>query len=697
MYKNSKIECLFIFVVVIFVFIHHFWGFGGHFGWDDMEYAKLSHQWASGNFHLSDSHFAYRFPVIFFSGIAYKIFGVNDFASALPAILISISIILLIYYILYNKDSRIIITAITLTILSPPFIFYSDKIMADIYVALGVLISFLAIYKYRFEKKNKHWVWSLIFIGGLFFAFITKEVVVLLIPVLLALFINDIIKKRFLKFWLWSFIAGIGIMTLYHLYIAYKTGNIFSRYLAIDANSYLNPCSYEYLPFINTIKRIGYVFWFELSKNTVIIPALFVIPFLFKKSNWNFNKSDSFWVNTSILLLLSANFMTKSYKSYSPMCLDIRHYLFVIPILSITASPFIVRFFYSIRKFWFINGSILLITLCLSYNYTIIYSLWIIVFYSFLFLVMLSSKLINKLSLRTYFWILFLLTWLIIPVTQMIHDHQNGFKNIPKYIENKFKTLNEKTIVLTDPVMKRVADYYMRWDSSQVRFINERSDSIPYRDEAVNYWVYHNGLTWWLSHLSEGGPMLTWYLVHPYIKTIDSNHNNILYRIEMPEKISRPVKTFTFLNDMEWDHLPAFGIKKQNFDSTRSYTGKYSYRLDAHGFSPSLLLPLSSICSYRSTKIEIQINAKIWSENNYMTNIVTAVHDSSDNQVFWLGKSIDKIIKPSPSWQSIDMKCSYEMKPEFLSQKLKIYLWNNDSSTVWIDNFYIKIVNIEHL
>lgn len=697
MYKNIKVEKLFLFISVIFLIIHHFVGFGGHFGWDDMEYAQLSHQWAAGNFHLTDNHFTYRFPIIFFSGIAYKIFGVNDFASALPAMLISIVILLLVYSILYHRDTRIIITALTITLLSPPFLFYTDKIMSDIYVALGVLISFFALYKYRFDKQNNSLLWALIFVGGVFFAFLTKEVVVLLIPFLLMLFISDIVKKRFLKFWLWAFFFGIGIMVLYHFYLAHKTGNPFSRYLAIEINSYLNPCSYEYLPFINTIKRIGYEFWFELSKNAIMITALFIIPFIFKKRNWNFNKPDSFWVNTSIILLLSANFMTKSYKAYSPMCIDIRHYLFLVPILGITASPFMVRFFYSIKKYWFISISVLVITIWLLFNYTKTGPIEIILFYSLLFLSMFVSKLLKKLNFRTYFWILFLLSWLIIPVFQIVHEHQNGFKNIPRYIEKNFKTLNQKTIILTDPVMKRIADYYMQWDSTKVRFINERDYAIPYRDEAVNYWVFHNGLTWWLADIPQGGPMLTWYLVHPYIKTIDSTAENILYQIEQPEKMNRPVKTYSYSNDMEWNYLPAFGLKNQNYDSTRSYEGRYSYRLDSQGYSPTLFVPLSSICTHRSTKIEIQIKAKIWSENNYKTNIVTSVDDSTGKQIFWLGKTIDKIIKPAPRWQNINMECSYKIKPEFLTQKLKIYLWNNDNSIVWIDNLQIKVIDIEHL
>jgi hypothetical protein len=50
--------------LLIFVVFYHFFGFQGHYGWDDMEYARLAKQWADGAFDLSTNHFTYRWTIV---------------------------------------------------------------------------------------------------------------------------------------------------------------------------------------------------------------------------------------------------------------------------------------------------------------------------------------------------------------------------------------------------------------------------------------------------------------------------------------------------------------------------------------------------------------------------------------------------------------------------------------------------------
>jgi len=697
MYKNRTVEFSVFFSLIIFLFVHHFWGFGGHFGWDDMEYAQLAHQWANGTFHISENHFSYRFPVILFTGIAYKWFGVNDFSSALPALIISILILLIVYKLLFHRDSRIIITAFVITALMPSFLFYSDKLMSDMYVALGVLVSFYAIFTSRFIDKRRVLLYALVFVVGLFFAFVTKEVVVLVAPAFIILFIYDIVKRQYKLFWIYSIVLGIGILILYHIFIAYKTGSFFSRYQAIEMNAYLNPCSYEFLPWINTLKRIGYELWFEFTLNSILLLTIFFIPTLLKKRYWTFSKPDSLWILITFILLLSANFMTKSYKGYSPMCIDIRHYLYLIPILAITVSPLIVRYFYSFRKSWLTAILIFLLIIWFSINYKLVNLKSIYFFYGGIFILLVLSKFVHTIRYKNIVWSVFLLLWLITPLTQMFYDYHNGYNQIKPFIEKHFKNAEQTAIVLTDPVMKRIADYMMQWDSSKVRFVNERSSIIPYRDEAQQYFVYHNGLTWWLTGIYKGGPMIMWNFKEPYIRRMDSIAGNELYSVVYAEKMNRPVSFFQYFNDLEWVYIPHFNSNPNFVDSTKHYSGKKSFRLEPQGFSPTLTLPVSSFSSHRTTKIEVQIKAHVWAENNKLTSLVMSIEDSSNKPIFWIGKPIKEIIKPCKCWQSVKLNASYEMKPETIRQILKLYLWNDDTTTIWVDDIAIRIENIEHL
>jgi hypothetical protein len=139
----------------------------------------------------------------------------------------------------------------------------------------------------------------------------------------------------------------------------------------------------------------------------------------------------------------------------------------------------------------------------------------------------------------------------------MFYDYHNGYNQIKPFIEKQFKNAEQTAIVLTDPVMN-VADYMMQWIVSKVRFVNERSPIIPYRDEAQQYFVYHNGLTWWLTGIYKGGPMIMWNFKEPYIKRMDSIAGNELYSVVYAEKMNRPVSFFQYFNDLEWVYIPHF-------------------------------------------------------------------------------------------------------------------------------------------
>ncbi len=698
-YKNKRLEKGILIFAFLFILFHHFLGFGGHYGWDDMEYAQLSHQWATGNFFLSDNHFSYRWPIIVLSGISYKLFGVSDFSSSLPAMLISMLILFLVYWVVRKHDSRIVITAILTTLLMPPFLFYSDKIMSDIYVALGIFLSLVCLYLYRFEYHRYTFWFAMLFSCSLFFAFLSKETVVLLLPVLLILFIVDICQKKYLKFWMWAIISGLMLLLIYHVFIAYKTGNMFSRYTAINTNSYLNPCSYEYLPFINTLRRIGYEFWVEATIGMFLVTAGFLLSSLSKIKRFGFSKPDVFWVTIGLLLLLSANFMTKSYNAYSPMCTDIRHYLFLVPILTVAFAPAVVRFFYAEKKSWAVPVFSTLLFIIILANIKLISLNAIVIFYVCLVVLLWLIKLVKKVNatVSTILWIIFLMLWFIVPVTQMALDRKNSFSYIKPYIEKHFKKTSETAIVLTDPVMKRIADYYMHWDTSQVRFINERDYHIPYRYEAKQYYVYQNGLTWWMSKQTKPDPMLMWYLTEPYIIPVDSFKNNYLYRMAQPEKIWRPVTTHSFYNDMEWTYLPCFSFNCTSRDSLTVHSGNYAYKVMPQGFSPTLAMPLSSFITDYSTKIETEISAWIYAPTNQMTNIVFSIEDTVGKNVLWLGKPIKDIIKPAQQWQKVKMNASYLPAPDNKNFLLKIYLWNNDTSAIWVDDMRMDITVIDHL
>ena len=71
---------------IIFLILHHLFGFLGHFGFDDVRgYAFYAYKWMhSTPFYLDDNFFSYRWGVIGPLYIFYLLFGIHDFSSALP-------------------------------------------------------------------------------------------------------------------------------------------------------------------------------------------------------------------------------------------------------------------------------------------------------------------------------------------------------------------------------------------------------------------------------------------------------------------------------------------------------------------------------------------------------------------------------------------------------------------------------------
>ncbi len=703
MYKNRIVEYIVLVLSIAFVWLYFFLGFEGYYGWDDMEYAQLSYQWAKGTFDLSQNHFSYRHPVILFTGISYKLFGVNDFSSALPAIILSSIILIMVFIVLYKTDTRVLITALVLTLLMPPFILYSHKLMSDLYVAVGIFGAFVAYYFYRFRLKKWSVLWGFLFAGSLFFAFLAKEVVVLIVPVLIALLIADMLSKQQFTFWASSFISGLLMFISYHLLIWEYTGSPLSRYEAIEANAYLNPCSYEHYDFIYTVKRIAYEFWNEALLSGLMIVAVFMLPYLFKRTRryW-FSKPESFWINIAFIALLSANFMTKSYQAYSPMCLDMRHYLYLVPLISIASAPTIVRYFFSVSRNWWIVALIVILTSIYSYQYftniktgnsVFVYTVWSVFLLVIIRIIRKNWKVFSSSTL----WILFLAAWLIFPTNQMIKLQQQPFhKHIPEFIEKHFANIHQPTLVLTDAIMKRIANYYMKWDSTYVRFIDERSPQIPYADETNDYLIYHNNLTWWFLDRKKPEPMLLWYFEEPNIQLIDSVGGNYLYKIVKPENIHRPVDTLVIYTDFE-NVNPVLSTDASQIDSLVRYSGKKSCRLVAHGFAATFTKPLKDFVTAKTSKLEIEFSTNILYKSAINTQFVVNVTDSAGNHDFWLGKPFKELITPSSSWQKVHSAISYQPKDNFSKLTLKTYFWNDDNMDVWIDNVLIKIIRIEHL
>jgi hypothetical protein len=120
------------------VFAFHEYAYTGHYGFDDLEYAEMAHDLLEGNTDW-DNHFAHRLAITGPTALAYALFGINDMASALPGLVYTCLIGLVIVLLLRRHHPLVLSFALSLALFPLWFIYYTDKLMPDTAVAFYTL------------------------------------------------------------------------------------------------------------------------------------------------------------------------------------------------------------------------------------------------------------------------------------------------------------------------------------------------------------------------------------------------------------------------------------------------------------------------------------------------------------------------------------------------------------------------------
>lgn len=454
-------------IFIILVIKDKVFNYQGHYAFDDMAYAELAFDFFSGDFTLLESHYAYRWALIFPLAIFYKIFGINDFSSCLPAVLSYLSICAIIYSIFKKDKNWIFIYAIILFSIQKWNYNYIDKIMPDIMVSLGFLASLFCIHKLYFGGIKNRFL-PLFFSASILFAFAAKETILLLFPVYAVLLIFDVYKKRNLGFWGLSLLSGMLLGLGYFGLIYFLTGNPLERFEQIANNSYENPCSYDLLPIENTISRISFELLFEWLKSGLLIWVILSLLIFFtklKQHYFSFKHPLQFWSFCLILSLLCSNFMSISFKAYVPLCPDPRHYIFLAPIVAICMA-FTVRYF--MRKRYTSDIFFLIISnTAFSLMLMIVYGEKVIPF-----LIILSTAIV---ALLRYAWKIhrnhsLILGAIILFIFTSYGRGGSGYVEQKSFIQKEIIGKIDKGIILTNNAQSRLGNYHLAFDESQFSF-----------------------------------------------------------------------------------------------------------------------------------------------------------------------------------------------------------------------------------
>ncbi len=632
--------------------------------------------------------------MIVLTALSYSVFGVSDFASAIPSLLITILTLSLVFVLLKNKNYPTQLFGQSLTILSSWFIFYSDKLMPDIYVAFSVMLALFFLHQYKFGNNKNLLLCSIGMALALLFGFMAKETIVLVLPLLIYFAIVDFIFKRDLKFWIYSILSGIIILAAYFILIWLLTGDVAKRFEAITRNSYLNLCSYDRQPVKILLERISFGFVSMLIFQGMLIGYIFVFIYLIRtniKNYFKFSDSFSFWIVSAVILFLSSNFMTISVNSYSPMCLDPRHYLFLVPVVAIPAASLLNQF--SETKKNAVLYILIFIVAAAAANFLPGETFWFH-YVPLGVLILLFSLLKTSKINKTLFTFIFVILLAIMPLKSFIYARKVNYQKQREFITDQVLKKYKDAVVVTDEVQKRIGNYYQQFDKNNsitfVSFDDFKPDSVINKQNLL----YLNWYTQYLSGLNNDDLPLFVKNIHPANKLVfeDKDLNISIYELSQASILSATGEQLLF-SLINFENTPVYwDLNGNTLSETIKYEGEKSLLMNE--FSATFSYPLDSLPIHDFSKIIIASEVFCNFSDQTTASLVFSIENESGSYI-WQGRQINKYIKAFSNWWPVSFEISIDSKEIKPESKLKVYVWNIDKQKAFIDNFKVEITGLK--
>lgn len=669
---------------IILIICYRIFGYTGHFGFDDMQYAEIAANLLDGKVDFED-HFTFRFTIIAATALSYKLFGINDFASSLPAMTLTILTLVIVYVVMRKQGFLPTIFGLAFTTTSQWLLFYSNKLMPDIYLVFFTILATYIYFHYRYESQKHVVGHAIAFSVTLLFGFMSKGTVVLLLPWLLYLFFIDFFLKKETKFWKWVIVSGTICLIFYFASIKYLTGEFFYRFKAIAQNSYLNKCSYDQQPMGILLKRLFFDFFDMTINYGMSVPLVFVVTAFISKG-WRqmlqINNATSFFLVSAMLLFLSSNFMTISGTSYIPMCIDPRHYLFIIPIASIASALFLHKKPTKIQIYFTTALFVFLSIYSFFGNRFICYYVYMpITLVMVMVTILKDSHQQNKLMAYAL-----LLTLLVLPCRLMAKQsyQYNKRRNtlIDMVVNNK-----ENNLVISDMICTRLLRYYDGFSSNSkyIEFSDLNEDLLKkhhgnmtlvlnYHTLALNNMTYDNLPDFASFVLEKQTPVFDKYGVKLYqLDSINLQKQNF-------------VILFKTKNNFD-SETPDFWREDCILTQKTSYSGNLSNEVGI--YSATFTYPLDSFIQAGYDVIFVNISAYCNCYANTNCAIVVSIENTKNN-FCWNSAGITGSIIAYSHWYKFDY--TYELHLNGLPSDAMavIYFYKTDKTKVYIDDFSIN-------
>ena len=754
------------------ILLYHFFAFAGFFGYDDLQYAEVAVRMTRGVADWSD-HFSFRWGVTLLAALSYKLLGINDVASSLPALLISLATLALVTGALRRHSPWIVAGAAALLTLNHWSLFYSDKLMPDVFVAFFITAAILIYFRifcrtevpgtavdsppspdganaykqieatantYNREsetetppsptdtnaymqieatantyggaaptqssrKGDKTQILSgVAFALSLLGAFLSKETVILAVPLLAWWAVRDLVNRRRLRFWSAVILPGILLLAGYFLLTDFLTGDPAARWKALLDNRYVSFCDYASQPLRELLARISSGLVTELTHQGMMAGVILSLPALFLLPKHQESPALRFFSSTALILLLSANFMTITPLAYNPMCPDPRHYLFLIPVFAISGALSLEAFHHN-RPYWILTlafsllAALLILPVKSISLYEQILPLAGLALLLLLFLTITGKSRDRstggeKISRRALpLAILLLIAILAVkPLRYAEYARQVDYAGQKEFVMKHILKGNFVRVI-TDDVQKRLIRYYQGFRETHPEPLNWEEATLLPDNDTTRTALLINGHTAFLSGERPGRN--PWFATHPEQMAVKIAENEKpLMTLYSAPRWHNPRIVASFRHDYEKEEFPWNGgrVITAEAEGAPAYGGNHYDHPEE--FSATFRIPVDSLDISAGEILLVTCRLQLFTRDRTEASVVVSA-PGKEGKELWQGFSLFPQVRAFNVWSPVTVHAlleTGEMAPE---AELAVYLWNLKRDDIYIDDWEVILAAIQ--
>ncbi|WP_041738681.1 glycosyltransferase family 39 protein [Echinicola vietnamensis] len=320
-----------LFTGLLFFMALWYWGYDGVTFSDDISYLDLGYRFWNGLPFQEVDLFNYRWGTYVLPGFITYIFGFNDHLASLPSLVSYMMTLMLIWKVLTEYLAKNVFVIFFCS--SVYLLHFLPKVYPDSLLVFWVaLIPVSAIYRHQ-----KPFLAGMIMAAAFFIGFCTKETIILLAPLPILLFIFDTKKDKKPLFYTYFFLCMAVLVIAYLGYFYVKFDDPFLRFRSIEQGHYISPYSFYDKGWTAVAERLTFSPILTFIERTFWIWIVLSVPGLVRAFKHDKDLHLIFAL-ASLCLLVGFWFMTTSLSFYSPLPLNPRHLIILLPILSVNIA-----------------------------------------------------------------------------------------------------------------------------------------------------------------------------------------------------------------------------------------------------------------------------------------------------------------------------------------------------------------------